>query len=147
MPIEKELIELIQAAYVACQAGDRKAALARLDEFSMLLSLQDAATHLEFVEMLAGIGKIYELLKESGMVALNLADVCAFAERHLPKTSDTSGDYFNLSRALDQTGDVPGALQALERAKYHLCDDPSWAQYEKVYMARKKALEAKLGGR
>ncbi|MGC1617500.1 MAG: hypothetical protein WA765_03325 [Candidatus Acidiferrum sp.] len=145
MAIPKELAELMQTTHRAAQAGNRKSALDSLEAFSFLLAIQDSSTDFEFVSMLAVVGKLYESMNEREMATLNLADTCAFAERHFPKTAETSGDYFDLSSALERMGDIAGAIKALTRAEYHLVDDPTWPQYKKGIEARKMALESKLG--
>ena len=144
MPVSAEVMALAQGAYLAAVGGEHQEAMRLLDAFSQLISIQDDLAHSEFVEMLALVGRIYGDMNEPSLAALNLEDVCAFAEHHFPKTPNTSGDYFNLSRVLEATGNVAGALKAIERAQFHLKDHPDYPKYEKSYVKRSEALIALL---
>lgn len=144
MVVPTELVGLMRQAYMAAEANDRERSLVALDRFAQVLSVQHYADNFEFVSMLASIGRVYTMLNEHAMAALNLADVCAFAERHFPNTSETSGDYRELSEALERLGDISGALQAMDRAAHHLERTPEWPRFEPDYMQRRKTLQAKL---
>ncbi|NWG14675.1 MAG: hypothetical protein HXY20_14200 [Acidobacteria bacterium] len=144
MPIPMELLALGQDAYYAAQANDRVKALERLDGFAQILSVQDQTSDFEFASMMALIGRVYAMLNEPRMAALSLADVCAFAELHFPDTTETAGDYYELSEALESSGDIEGAIRAMDRSAHHLSRHPEWVKCEAAYCRRRNALHARL---
>lgn len=141
--IDPQLIAFGRGAMAAAQAGDRARALSQLDGFAQILSLEDGTTPFEFASMLALISQVYMRTGDHLMASLNLADVCAYAERHFPNTRETAIDYHQLSSELERVGDMPGALRAMEQAARHLSATPEWPTREPAYLARLDALRSK----
>lgn len=133
----------MQAAQAALQKGDRPTVLLQLHNVSTILAQQKDIRPHDFIDMLARIGLIYEKTGDLRMFALNLADVCAYAELHFPGTRDTAMDYHYLSEVLEKLGNHSDARRMQERAAFHFQSTNDWTKYEPFHLKRMESLQAK----
>jgi hypothetical protein len=145
MPLRAEVMQQYGQALQTLMAGDTTGGLRLLDGAAMAFATDFiAADPFEVAMILGGAAKTLEHARLYELAALKYADLCAYAEQRLPGTTETAGDYTDLSRMLRVLGDLPGALLALERAARHLQASGAWSQYADQYEATMADLRRKI---
>ncbi len=131
MPLNIHTHLILNKAFDEANAGDRLSALASAKQYSMALASELLA--LSVLEKMIAIAPLINLFAQLGeweLLTLKAKDVCAYAEKFFPNTSETSGDFYSLSVGLEQQGLFSDAVNAMERSIEHLRNSSSWETYK-----------------
>ncbi len=143
MPLSIE--DMMLPADESHKKGNHAEALQYIDKYCVeFMRTFDAATPYEVMTAIAGIARQYQSIGEWEFAALKFADVCAYAHKNEPGTTETAGDFYNLSNMLYNIKDYPNALTALERSIDHLKKAGVWEAYETTYVKLHNELKKKL---
>lgn len=135
MPIE--ILTKLGKATEAAQRGDKEIALRLVREVEDSLTYTSSATNLDVLGM---ISNVYQALGEWWLAASKLEELCEYASKIHPNTTQTAGDYFKLVEVREKIRDYQGALDALNECKKHLKGAKAWRKYRKTH----RAYQAKL---
>jgi tetratricopeptide (TPR) repeat protein len=144
--IEIKRLEHLQNAVQAAQRGDREQVLAEVDLFQAdFAPAADLANPEEWLSLTAAVADLYRAVGEWGLAALKLEEVCEYAEKHHPGSTETAGDYTGLAEVLEKSGDLQGALAAIERSREHLEAAGTYEAYRAWYEKHVARLREALG--
>lgn len=125
---------IIDEAKAAFTARDRAGALALADRYAIAVASDlFTASAEELPEIVGPLAMLYADMEEWELAALKYADLCMYTEKHFPGTVYTASDWWRLSWYRRDSGDVHGAIQALERAALHMQQTERWPKLQQTY--------------
>ncbi|MEW6386985.1 MAG: hypothetical protein AB1491_05650 [Thermodesulfobacteriota bacterium] len=140
--LDLRTLKHLEQAIKAAQKGDRKTALGEVRQFEEKFAQEGKfANPTEWLEMMGVVAKIYQMVGEWELAALKFEDLCDFAEKHHPHSTEIAGDYYSLSKAREKLGDFQGALNAMEKSTLHLKASGQWTRYQTSYDERISMLQ------
>lgn len=140
--IDLEKYDIVRKAKAAFAGGDRERALDLAHQYATAIApdLYTASPE-ELSEMIGSLSILYAEMEEWELASLKYADVCAYTEKYFPGTVYTANDWWRLSRYRRNSGDIHGALRALERAAVHMCRTERWGNLQRTYEEERDALQ------
>lgn len=94
------------------------------------------ASHYEIIQTLAGLAKVYYYLKSWPETVDFYEEVCELNEKYEPGTTATAGDYWILSIAYENLGDIDGALRTMKKSYEHCKHTTQFERYRRSYESR-----------
>jgi hypothetical protein len=140
--IDLEKCEILDEAKSTFAAGDRERALALAHQYAIAVipDLYTASPE-ELPEILGVLSRLYVKMEEWELAALKYADLCSYTEKYFPGTEYTASDWWRLSWYRKNSGDVHGALDALDRAALHMSQTDRWPSLQRTYKEERSALQ------
>jgi hypothetical protein len=111
-----DIYGLVMEIEGAVSSGDRQTAMALLSKLEQSpVFTDDSLNAISKLELLANIANAYIRLREYEIAALKMEDVCVYAAKIDPHNVKTALDYRALAQLRERSGNLAGALEAIEQ--------------------------------
>ena len=143
--MDMNIMQIFGKAVEAAQRGDKLMAMELSDKYAQesFISLFSADPN-GVALIVAPLGNLYAKLEEWELVVLKSKDVCALAEKYLPNTNETAGDYALLSQAYEKLNDFKNAYEATLCGVRHTKGAGTWDSYSGYYEKKLNFLKNKI---
>ena len=110
------IYSLVMAISDVVSSGDNKTAILLLSKLEQSSVFTDNSLNaISRLELFAFVANTYINIKEYEIAALKMEDVCTYSAKIDPHNIKTALDFKSLAQLREKTGDINGALKAIEQ--------------------------------